>query len=676
MLKKLLIFIVLVAILTTIPPTGGFANSASIKLGNEMLFKHFTQLVQGKHVGLLTNQTGVDSRGFSTIDSVRQIPSVSLQALFAPEFGLDGKTVTSQEQAAYTHPTLHIPVYSLNPKTAAPTKEMFNNIDVFLVDLQDSGARTSTYLASLYMYMQAARDAGKAVIVLDRPNPLGGVTVEGPVLEEPYLSAIGVDSLPLAHGMTIGELAQFFNRKIGANLMVIPMEGYTRSKQFADTGLTWVPSTPDLTDVHAVIGNLATGLTAGTTVSQADGYSWIGGPGIDSQQFANLLNFAGLSGVNFIPETHGTSGGVRLNIIDPHLFNPAKTGIYALTYAHSLTHFTVSKSSSGPSSFELVMGTGKISTALEQNLNPDAVVRSYAGQLNSFVELRKKYLIYGDAPYVVTVPVYNKPTVTTPAKHFVPIQAAKPATPVQPAKPQVTVPQPKPGQNAIKPPAPQVHPTGKVAYLTFDDGPSPVTTKILDILKKENIKATFFVVGRNVKGNEKILKRVVAEGHTVGGHTYSHNYQTIYKNSSAFLKDLELGNKMIVDAIGIEPTVFRYPGGSTNTVSLKYQDPKLYSKAKPVMSAIKAEMNQKGYHFIDWNVSNGDASSNRYTSASAQQQVKAQVKKKQQVVILMHDAKPKMPTVEALPGVIAYLKQQGYSFQTLSAEVPTVSHVK
>ncbi|MET3290062.1 UNVERIFIED_CONTAM: uncharacterized protein YbbC (DUF1343 family)/peptidoglycan/xylan/chitin deacetylase (PgdA/CDA1 family) [Brevibacillus sp. OAP136] len=675
MIKKLLVFFMMVAILATIPPNGGFANSASIKLGNEVLQNHYMQLLQGKRIGLLTNQTGVDSTGASTIDLVRQIPSVSLHALFAPAYGLDGKTTANQEKASYTHPALHIPVYSLNAKTVAPTKAMFSNIDVFLVDLQDSGSRTSPYLASLYIYLQAARDAGKPVIVLDRPNPLGGITMEGPILEDPYQSAIGIDNLPLAHGMTIGELAQFFNRKIGANLIVIPMEGYTRSKQFADTGLAWVPSTPDLPDLQAVISSMAAGLTDGLAMTQEDHYAWIGGPGIDSQQYSNLLNFAGLPGVVFVPETHGTSGGVRLNIFDARLFNPAKTGLYAIAYAHSLAHFALPKSNGAPTQFDLALGTNKIAALLEKNASPEQIVKSYAPQLASFAELRKKYLIYSDTPYVVMAPVYNKPTVAAPAKLFRPYQQPKPATPSNSGSTT------KPGTNtpATKPPAttvPQTKPAGKVAYLTFDDGPSPVTTKILDILKKDNIKATFFVVGRNVKGREKILQRALAEGHTIGGHTYSHNYQTIYKSPSAFLNDLELGNKMIKDAIGVEPTVFRYPGGSTNTVSLKYQDTAQYSKAKPVMSAIKAEMNQKGYHFIDWNVSNGDASTNHYTAASALQQVKQQVKKKQQVVILMHDATPKMPTVEALPAVIEFLKQQGYTFQTLSADVPTVAHVR
>lgn len=666
MTKKFVIFMMLLATLATIPPTGGFANSASIKLGNEVLMNHFIQLIQGKRIGLLTNQTGVDSTGVSTIDLVRHIPTVSLRVLFAPEYGLDGKTPASQEKESYIHPSLKIPVYDLAGKTRKPTKEMLSDIDILLVDLQDTGARTSPYLPTLQSCIQAAKDTGKMLIVLDRPNPLGGIIVEGPVAEDPYLLDGGVDNLPLAHGMTPGELALFFNRKIGAKLVVVPMESYTRSMLYPDTSLAWIPSSPGLPNLNAVFGYLATGLGEGTSVIQTDKFAWIGGPGIDSQQFSNLLNFSGLLGVIFEPETQGESGGVRLNIFDPHLFNPAKTGMYALAYAHSLSHFAIPKSGTTLTVFDRNMGTNKIGSYLEQNLTPEQITAKYEKQIKAFQELRKKYLIYGDKPYAVTAPIISKQSVATPVKPTAPSQPTKPGTTPNPTG-QMTLPATS---------APKAKPTGKVAYLTFDDGPSLVTTKILDILKKDNIKATFFVVGRFVKGRENILKRAIAEGHVLGGHTYSHDYQSIYRSSDAFLKDLELGNKMITDAIGIEPTVFRYPGGSTNTVSLRYQDPSLYSKAKPVMSAIKAEMNAHGYHFIDWNVSNGDASSSYYTSASALQHVKEQVRNKQQVVILMHDAAPKMPTVLALPAVIAFLKQQGYSFQTLSANVSTVAHVK
>ncbi|MGE5701527.1 MAG: exo-beta-N-acetylmuramidase NamZ domain-containing protein, partial [Clostridia bacterium] len=576
-----------------------------------------------------------------------------------------------------------IPVYSLYGKTKQPTSDMLKDIDVLLFDLQDIGARTYTYISTLHACMQAAKLAGKTVIVLDRPNPLGGTIVEGPVAEDPYLSFIGVDNLPMAHGMTVGELARFFNRKIGVDLVVVPMEGYTRSMIFSDTGLSWVPSSPRIPDLKAVFGYMATGLGEGTDIVQADNFSWIGGKGIDSQTFANMLNFSNLPGVVFTPETRDAAGGVRLNIYDPRQFHPAKTGIYALTYAQSLSGAPLPKSGKTPAMFDLVMGTDKIGHYLEQSMSPEQILAQLEAPLAAFQKVRQNHLIYGDEPYQATAPIiYHAVSPTVPAKPTQPggtgqKDTAKPTTPPagtgKPATPAPATPAPAP---AGKVPIQQSVPNGKVAYLTFDDGPSPVTINILDILKKENVKATFFVVGRSVKGNEKIVKRAIAEGHVVGGHSYSHNYKTMYKSTAAFMQDLELGNKVIAAATGVQPKIFRYPGGSTNTVSYKYQDPAQYSKQKPVMAEIKKEAAKRGYYFVDWNVSNGDAQSNSYTAASAVQRVKEQIHKKQQVIILMHDSAPKQATAQALPGIIKILKEQGYRFETLRPEVLTVSHVK
>lgn len=654
----------LVALLAIIPPTGSFANGPSIRLGNELLLTRFYHLIEGKRIGLVTNQTGVNSKGVSTVTLLSQAYNVSLNALYAPEHGLDGKTPAGQYVSSTTHPTLHIPVYSLYGKTRMPTKEMLASIDVLLFDLQDIGARSYTYMSTLHYCMKAAKQEGKTVIVLDRPNPLGGTIVEGPVAEDKFLSFVGVDNLPMAHGMTAGELALFFNRKIGVDLIVVPMEGYTRHMIFQDTGLNWVASSPRIPHLNAVFGYMATGLGEGTGIFQADDFSWIGGKGIDSQKFSNLMNFANLSGVVFTPETRGTAGGVRLNIYDPHLFNPAKTGLYALAYARSLNSFPVPKSGKEIVMFDKIMGTDKIGFYLEKNMSPEEIAAHYADGLAAFYEQRKQYLIYGDEPYLANEVIVNKPLLPS-------VPQPKPQT-GEPPKPQPApmVPKTKPAS------PPSVNPASKVAYLTFDDGPSPITSTILDILKEQNVKATFFVVGRNVKGNEKLLQRAVAEGHVIGGHTYSHNYRTIYRSSRAFFEDLELGNKAIADATGIAPTVFRYPGGSSNTVSLKYQDPAHYSKTKTVMADILKEARKRKYHFIDWNVSNGDASSHSYTAESALLQVKQQAANKREIVILMHDTAPKHATAQALPAIIQYLKAQGYSFRVLSADTPSVAYVK
>jgi uncharacterized protein YbbC (DUF1343 family) len=396
MLVKRLLLTMVIVIFAVVGCSEPLA-AAPVKLGNEVLMDSRHDLIAGKRVGLVTNQSGVNSRGESTIDVLAGDPTVQLVALYGPEHGIDGKALAGEYVSSYIHPELGIPVYSLYGQTRMPTKEMLDGVDVLLFDVQDIGSRTYTYMSTLNYCLVAAKEYGKEVIVLDRPNPVGGIIVEGPVLEEPYRSFVGVDYLPMAHGMTAGELARFYNRNIGARLTVVPMEGYNRSMIFQDTGLNWVPTSPSIPDLDSVFGYMATGLGEGTGIFQADYFKWIGGKGVDAQVFAGLLNAAGLPGVYFVPEIRGTAGGVRLNITDYHTFNPALTGIYALTYAHDLSGFQVPKSGATVVMFDKIMGTDKIGRYLEQGWTPQQIKAAYEPALQQFVSERKKYLIYGDA---------------------------------------------------------------------------------------------------------------------------------------------------------------------------------------------------------------------------------------------------------------------------------------
>ncbi len=380
------------------PPAA--ASTPVFRLGNEVLYGRYHHLIEGKRVGLITNQSGVDSKGRSTIDVLASDPSVRLVALYGPEHGIDGKASAGSWVESYSHPTLNIPVYSLFGATRTPTEDMLRDIDVLLYDVQDIGARTYTYISTLNYAMKAAKQYGKPVIVLDRPNPLGGETTAAPVLEDAFKTFVGVDNLPMAHGMTVGELARFFNRNIGVDLTVVPMEGYTRDMIYQDTGLPWVATSPNIPDVDSVFGYMATGLGEGTGIHQSDRFKWIGGKGIDSNRFADLLNAADLPGVDFVPETIGADGGVRLRITDYRTFNPARAGLYALAYARQMNDFNVPKSGSTPSSvvmFDKVMGTDRVGRWLEQRLSPQEMERRYAAELDAFRMLRQRYLIYGYA---------------------------------------------------------------------------------------------------------------------------------------------------------------------------------------------------------------------------------------------------------------------------------------
>lgn len=365
-----------------------------VVLGNEVLFTDYHDSIKGKRVGLITNQSGVNTAGVSSIQRLWEDPDVMLTALYGPEHGIDGKALAGAYVQSYTHPDYKIPVYSLYGATRTPTKEMLENIDVLLFDVQDVGARWYTYISTLNYAMKAAKEQNIPVIVLDRPNPLGGTIVEGPIAEDPYLTFVGVDNLPMAHGMTVGELSLFFNRKIGVDLTVIPMKNYSRDMIFQETGLTWVQTSPMLPSIDSVFTYMATGLGDGTGVVQADYFRWVGSKGMDSTKFAGLLNNANLPGVKFIPQDKGTSGGVRLEVTDPHSFNPAKTGIYVLAYAKSLTHYPVPKSGKSVVMFDKIMGSNKMGQYLEAGLSPKEIETKYAAELNQFKKEREKYLLY------------------------------------------------------------------------------------------------------------------------------------------------------------------------------------------------------------------------------------------------------------------------------------------
>jgi len=366
----------------------------TFKLGDELLFTKHSKLIEGKRIGLITNQTGVNSTGENIITLISNYKSTSLTALYSPEHGIDGKAKAGDYVKSYIHQSLNIPVYSLYGDTRKPTKDMLSNIDVLIFDIQDVGTRYYTYISTLNYCMLAAAQYNKPLIVLDRPNPLGGQIVEGPILEDKYKTFVGIDNLPICHGMTVGELANFFNRSINADLTVVPMEGYSRNMIFQDTKLKWVKSSPRMPNIDSVFSYPATGIGEGTSIVQEDFFKWIGDANINSEMYANLLNEANLPGVKFIPENKDNAGGVKLQITDYHKFNPAKTGIYVLAYAHSLNKFDIPKSGTTLVMFDKIMGTDKIGSYLEKGYTPQQIEATYKTALEGFKKERQKYLIY------------------------------------------------------------------------------------------------------------------------------------------------------------------------------------------------------------------------------------------------------------------------------------------
>lgn len=268
-----------------------------ILLGIDVLEQSRFGILKGKRVGLLTHKAGVNRNGTSSIDVLHQAPAVHLRALYGPEHGIDGVAEAEVKIKNGVHRRTGLPVYSLYGEYRKPAPSMLQGIDVMVVDLQDVGVRSYTYVACMKLTMEACFEQGKEVIVLDRPNPLGGIKVDGPMLEEVWESYVGPFPTPYVHGLTIGEIARMAKATPGwldvvdsvrqrGRLTVIPMRGWTRNMLWPTTGLRWVATSPNIPDLSAVLGYPMTGLGA-----QIGGFRH----GIGSKYPFRMLTFPGVS---------------------------------------------------------------------------------------------------------------------------------------------------------------------------------------------------------------------------------------------------------------------------------------------------------------------------------------------------------------------------------------------
>lgn len=291
------------------------APTPKVSVGIDVLFSteyasKRTSLLQGKRVGLITNQTAINKNMQSTRDVLKQnavANGYTLTALFAPEHGITGAAYES-ELIADKKSIDGVTVFSLYGKTHRPTPEMLKKIDLLIYDIQDIGTRSYTYSSTLFYAMEEAAKAGIPVVVLDRPNPINGVVVDGPMLKEKWRSIVGYVNVPYCHGMTIGELSQYFNEQyeIGCKLTVVPMQGWKRSMTFQDTGLPWVPTSPHIPESSTAFFYPITGMLGELQlVSIGVGYTLpfklVGAPWIKAEEFAKQLNAQKLRGIYFMP---------------------------------------------------------------------------------------------------------------------------------------------------------------------------------------------------------------------------------------------------------------------------------------------------------------------------------------------------------------------------------------
>lgn len=306
------------------------------------LDEDYSHLLKGKRVGVLTNQTAVTANLTPIQESLKkhaQENGYKITAYFAPEHGLSGNIYA--EEVVDTKNLEGIPIFSLYGKTRRPTAEMLKKIDILIYDIQDLGSRSYTYVTTLFYAMEEAAKQGIPVIVLDRPNPINGLTVDGPMMEEKWRSMVGYINVPYCHGMTVGELAHYFNEeyKINCRLTVVPMRGWKRQMSFQDTGLNWIPSSPNIPEATTALYYPTTGLLGELQiVSIGIGYTMpfkvVGAPWINADKFAKKLNDQKFPGVHFMPFyfrpfygrfAHEDCQGVQIIIKDTKTFKPVST---------------------------------------------------------------------------------------------------------------------------------------------------------------------------------------------------------------------------------------------------------------------------------------------------------------------------------------------------------------
>ncbi|WP_282068923.1 exo-beta-N-acetylmuramidase NamZ family protein [Bacillus pumilus] len=382
-------------------------KKAAVKTGIETLLSGNLSWLKGKRVGLITNPTGIDANMKSSVDLLFEHPSIKLTALYGPEHGVRGDAQAGEGVESYTDEKTGLPVYSLYGKTRKPTPDMLKDVDVLLFDIQDVGARYYTYIYTMAYAMEAVKENNIPFVVLDRPNPIGGLKVEGPVLEPEHASFVGLYPIPLRHGMTPGELAKFFNKEfhINADVTVIKMKNWKRSMTFDDTKLPFVLPSPNMPTVDSTFVYPATGLIEGTNVSEGRGttkpFELIGAPYINSSELADHLNQLKLKGVQFRPVSFTPtfskhagklSHGVQLYVTDRSSFEAVKTGLSIIKAIHDLYPKDFQFLQTG--SFDKLIGNGWIKEEINQGTSVKHIMKRYHHDLKSFEKKRKKYLIY------------------------------------------------------------------------------------------------------------------------------------------------------------------------------------------------------------------------------------------------------------------------------------------
>jgi uncharacterized protein YbbC (DUF1343 family) len=398
--STILIFLVLVS-----------GCEASVKTGLDNI-NSYRHLFEGKRVGIITNHTAYNRSGQYIVDVFRKMGNVKVAAFFSPEHGIYGVEEDGRRIESMTEPNYQIPVYSLYGKTLKPTRQMLENIDVLVFDIQDIGARFYTYIYTMSLAMEAAAENGRRFVVLDRPNPINGLQVEGNILKPQFATFVGLYPIPVRHGMTAGELARMFNEQgwlkdgVKADLVVVPMKNWRRSMWYDRTGLKFIKPSPNMVSLETATVYPGLCLLEGTNVSEGRGtplpFTQFGAPWMDSKNLAVELNKLKLPGVRFRPASFTPvsskykdqrCNGVRIIITNRDLLEPYWSGILIVNKIYQMYpddfQWKVSH-------FDRLCGTSAVREAITNRSSLEKLRENWQADMKSFLHIRNKYLMYSN----------------------------------------------------------------------------------------------------------------------------------------------------------------------------------------------------------------------------------------------------------------------------------------
>ncbi len=387
-----------------------------ITLGLEVLLEEKIKLLSGARVGLICNPTTVDHRLRHAADLFAAHPDINLSALFGPQHGIRGETQDNMvEWETFRDERTGVMAYSLYGQVRQPTEAMLREVDVLVFDAQDVGTRVYTFVYTMALAMEAARAAGKRVVILDRPNPIGGLAIEGGLLEKGYESFVGMYPIPMRHGMTVGELARLFNQEFGiaCDLEVVPMRGYRRELWFDETDAPWVIPSPNMPTLDTATVYPGTVFVEGTMISEGRGttrpFEFIGAPYIDSYELAEHLNQIQLPGVYFRPHSFQPTfqkhagklcHGLQLHVLDRKAFKPVITGIALIKAIHDLyPHDFLWREPPyeyvyDRLPFDVLAGTAQLRAQIETGVSLTEIAASWEAGEKEFMQKRCQYLLY------------------------------------------------------------------------------------------------------------------------------------------------------------------------------------------------------------------------------------------------------------------------------------------